>query len=306
MLKYISFFLISAITLIHFSSCKQDKKGSNNTGNLNPYDRDPCDETLNLVESNPLSAAKAMDICAFFPGSADYGLISAKYIRANGDSIGVNKQFGIMSQFGTMNLPVKGNRFFVMSTGAARTPSQAGACGSQSCFGVGTGSAPPGYPLGVQGCPVSNTINDDVGLQLVLKVPSGATGFSIDHSVFTFDYPELLCNSFNDQFAIIVDPSPSGAVNGNVAFDSLSRPMGVNSAFLNPGNTNILKGTGFDIWNDAASTGWVRTTVPVTGGSTITVKFIIYDLGDQNSDMTVLLDRFHWLQGSVQLKTFRP
>ena len=90
-----------------------------------------------------------------------------------------------------------------------------------------------------------------------------------------------------------------------MAFDSLSVPIGVNSNFLQGTNTALLAGTGFDVWGDAASTGWLRTTVPVTGGTTITIRILIYDVGDGASDSSVLLDNFLWHQSAVALKTSR-
>ena len=111
---------------------------------------------------------------------------------------------------------------------------------------------------------------------------------------FTFDYPELICTAFNDQFIVTLDTNPTGSINGNIAFDSDDIPIGVNSNFINPGLSNLLESTGFDIWGDAASTGWIRTSAPVISGQEITLRFIIWDTGDQASDSSVIIDNFQW------------
>jgi hypothetical protein len=263
----------------------------------------PCDSNLSINEADAMKAVQSLGICKTSAGNSDGGLISASYIRANDAEIQVNLQFGIMDKFGKNNIPQEGNQMLVLSSGLARTPSQTGSCGGSACTTFGVGTAPAGFPLAVPGCTVGTDIHDDVGFKLELRVPETATGFSIDHSFFTFDYPELVCKSYNDQFIILVDPAPAGALSGDVAFDAESKPIGVNCSFLQGSNASLLDGTGYDVWGDAASTGWLRTTVPVFGGSKITIRFIIYDVGDIASDCSALIDNFKWLTGTVDLKT---
>jgi hypothetical protein len=84
--------------------------------------------------------------------------------------------------------------------------------------------------------------------------------------------------------------------------DALGDPAGINSPsllractpgvyqginFACPLGTASLAGTGFD---GKSSTGWLRTTVPVTGGTDITLRVAIWDSGDGILDSTVLLD----------------
>ncbi len=67
--------------------------------------------------------------------------------------------------------------------------------------------------------------------------------------------------------------------------------------------TKWLAGTGFD--GDAGdptvhgSTGWMETHVNVTEGSTVTVRFAVYDSGSGLRDSTVLVDDFHWYHPGV-------
>jgi hypothetical protein len=303
--KFTLLVTLSLIAALSFTiSCKDDKDDDPQpvAENLNPG---PCDENISLTETQAIRAAQAADFCKLATSALDWGLVTATFIRANDTEIPVNNQIGIMQNFGPNNTARKGQRMLVMSTGRARTPAQPNSCGSSACNGPGLGSPPTGVPASVPGCPTSMNIYDDVGIKFTLRVPLNATGFSIDHHFFTFDYPELVCSGFADQFVILVDPAPVGAIIKNVALDSLFKPIGVNCAFMPSSNTGLLTGTGFDIWGDAASTGWLRTTVPVTGGTTITVRALIYDMGDGASDSSVLLDNFQWLQGPVFTRTAR-
>jgi hypothetical protein len=91
-------------------------------------------------------------------------------------------------------------------------------------------------------------------------------------------------------------------IDGNVVFDALGDHVGISSAsllracapgthsglvFACPLGTASLAGTGFD---DKAATGWLRTTVPVTGGADVTLRFAIWDSTDGILDSTVLVD----------------
>ena len=70
-------------------------------------------------------------------------------------------------------------------------------------------------------------------------------------------------------------------------------------------DASTLDGTGYgilcgDIFNpydgepNGASTGWLRTSVPVNPGEKITLTFYIYDKGDGILDSAVLIDNFRW------------
>jgi len=106
-----------------------------------------------------------------------------------------------------------------------------------------------------------------------------------------------------------VAPAPDLAgVNGNVAFDSMANPVSVNIAFFDvcegcPAGTQDLEGTGFDIWDDAGATTWLRTQAPVEGGQEFTIRFAIWDTGDSALDSTVLIDNFQWIAEPVGVGT---
>lgn len=149
---------------------------------------------------------------------------------------------------------------------------------------------------------------------------------------------------YNDQFIALVTPPPQGAyvppgsAGGNISFDGNKHPVSVNLGFFDvcdPGSPqrfaqhcktgdaaacpalpnpycplgmNDLQGTGFDTWHTnvgpAGATRWLQTQAPAQGGSTITVRFAIWDAGNAQFDSTVLVDNFQWIAtGAVPLGT---
>ena len=69
--------------------------------------------------------------------------------------------------------------------------------------------------------------------------------------------------------------------------------------------TQELAGTGFDVWDDAGATGWLVTQAPVEPGEEFSIRFAIWDTGDQAWDSTVLIDNFQWIAnaGTVTVGT---
>lgn len=271
----------------------------------------PCDGAYVLNDADPLSGAGAMGLCKVADDDTDWGIINAQYVRANGTPVvAASLQTGLAFDFGTNVDPQEGSQMLVLSTGNARTPGQPDACGSQTCFGFGGGTPPPGFPQDVPQCPGETDINDDVALEVTLRAPTNATGFSYNFNFYSFEYPEWVCDSYNDQYIAHVTPPPEGAINGNISFDSMTNPVSVNIAFFEvcagcPLGAAELAGTGFDVWNDAGATSWLVTTAPVTGGQELTIRFTIWDTGDSAYDSTVLLDNFRWIAdgGTVSVGT---
>ena len=262
-----------------------------------------CDTGLTLDDADAVHAANALDIC-----DASYGLVSAAYTRADGTPFIASQQHGIQTAFGANVVPQLGSSMLTLSSGAARTTGQPDACTSQNCDGSGAGTPPTGFPQDVPGCAGGANINDDIALELSLKAPANAKGYSFDFKFYSFEYPEWVCTTFNDQFVALVEPAPEGAINGNIAFDSQTNPVSVNIAFFDvcvgcPLGTADLEGTGFDTLNDAGATDWLRTQAPITGGEEFTIKFLLWDTGDSAYDSTVLIDNFRWLADPVAVST---
>jgi hypothetical protein len=285
-----------------------DEDCDGNIDNVAP----PCDAGLALDSNDPYHAAAAIGLCKTSTGVGDWGIVDAAYVRANGVAAGANanQMHGIMQFFGPNVSPLEGDRVLGVSSGRGRIPGQAGACGSLSCNGSGPGTAPAGFPQDVPACPGSTAINDDIALEVTLRAPTNATGYAFSFDFYSFEYPEWVCTSFNDQFIALVDPPPPGSINGNISFDAMNNPVSVNIAFFevcagcNLGEAE-LSGTGFDTWDDAGATSWLVTTAPAEPMQEITIRFAIWDTGDAAWDSTVLIDNFQWIAdgGTVDVGT---
>jgi hypothetical protein len=261
--------------------------------------------------------------------------------RASGAAFAPDVQVGLEPTFGANVHPLRGATMLTLSSGHARTSNQPFACGMESCAENTGGTPPAGFPQAVANCPPSISINDDVSLDLSLRVPTNAVGYAFDFKFHSFDFPEYVCTTFNDQFIALVAPAPAGAINGNVAFDAMHNPVSVNMGFFDvcdpsamatyasnclavggttcpsppapycPSGTSQLFGTGFDVWATNGSstyggaTTWLRTQAPAQPGALLTIRFIIWDTGDQQFDSTVLIDGFQWIlaPGTVAVST---
>lgn len=97
----------------------------------------------------------------------------------------------------------------------------------------------------------------------------------------------------------ICDPTDSASYATNCTTTCPTAP----NPYCPLGNSQ-LAATGFDTWGQAGATAWLTTQVPVHGGDVFTLRFAIWDNGDQGFDSTVLIDGFEWvLAGSVVLGT---
>lgn len=290
---------------------------------------EPCDDGLALDDVDPMDGAKSIELCqSTTPSSKLWGVLSARYVRADGTPATLDlslPQVGIQSNFGP-NVNVQGGKnMLLLSAGTARTPTQPGACGSESCpHPNGAGNPPPGFPAMVPGCDGDSNINDDIGLDLSIRAPSNATGYKFNFKFYSFEFPVYVCTSFNDQFIALVQPNPMGSMNGNIAFDSMKNPVSVNIGFFDvcdpnsiqgytnktppnpycPSGPAQLEGTGFDIWGGAppsspyensGATSWLETQAPVSGNQEFDIRFAIWNTGDEALFSSVLVDNWQWI-----------
>lgn len=266
-----------------------------------------CDDGIALNTTDPMDGARAIELCHQVTGPKDYGVISAQWVRANGQAASASPQFGVQSNFGP-NVPVRaGANMLALASGRARLPGQPDECAGTGCYGYGAGSPPPNFPQTVSGCSTGTNVNDDVGLEVALRAPTNATGYKFDFKFYTFEYPTFVCSTWNDQYITLVSPPPMGSINGNISFDSQNNPVSVNVAFFDvcsgcPQGTGELTGTGFE---GHGATTWLQTTAPVDGGSVVTIRFTIWDTADSIYDSTVIADNFRWIAsgGTVNVGT---
>jgi hypothetical protein len=263
-----------------------------------------CDAGLAIDDTDAMNAARAVELCTVAtPGGVDWGVLSANYVRGDGAPATSGMYNGLLPTFGPNVPPRFGQSMLGLSSGHARDASQPNACGSLSCSVLGAGTPETGFPQQVPGCSGGTNINDDIALEVVMRAPTNASGYTFDFTFYSFEYPEWVCTTFNDQFIAWVSPAPMGAINGNISFDSLTNPVSVNIALFEvcpgcPLGTAELQGTGFDTWDDAGATGWLVTQAPVDGGEEVTIRWAIWDTGDSAWDSTVLIDNFQWIADS--------
>jgi len=294
-----------------------------------------CDSNLAGNDTTAASAAKAIDLCQVAGQGQGWGVVNANYVRANGAALAdAGLSVALVSQFGSNAVSQNGAAMLVMSSGNARPLNHPEQCGSQTCTHHGPGTPPPNFPQDVPGCDGGTNINDDIALELELKAPSNATGYSFDFAFMSFEYPEWVCTTYNDQFIALVSPPPMGAINGNISFDSLGNPVSVNLALFDhcdpsfqsqfatncfsgncptapspycPQGNGFMAGSGFNAWDTfsgSGATGWLQTTAPISANETFTIRYAIWDTGDSALDSSVFIDNFSWTaEAGVQVGT---
>ena len=282
-----------------------------------------CDIGLDVADSDPMSGAKAVDLCRVAVGPKDWGVVSAKWVMADGSASPGNPNFdlghGMLSGFGPNVKVQHGGRMLGLSSGTARQPTDPGYSSVGGFDKQYTGNHPQGFPKESPACPgtTTGTPHDPTGLEIVVRAPSNAHGFSFNFNFFTYEWPNYICSQFNDFFVAILSPIPMGQSDGNISFDTQGNPVSVNNAFIEvcgcAGSggppcmaggktfpcalgTMGLVGTGFqDQFQDHGSTGWLFTKAPVDPGQEITMRWAVYDSGDGVLDSTTLIDNWQWI-----------
>lgn len=252
---------------------------------------------------------KAMDLCVFTsenppaPKDKTWGVISSNITLADG-SMAVapkNLQLGVLPSFGPNVLPQYGETMAAISSGVARRPGDPGYVAPQKGPNAGqNGSynaqtqcpAPPDYVAANGGvlpnpcgdCNGANctTAYDSVALRVRIRPPTNAKSFSYRLNFFSAEYPEYVCQDFNDFFVALLSGNSNPAIpaDKNIAFDSQNNPVSVNNAFFQvcfpapgapagscSGGTLELIGNGYGGWNgainDGGATGWLQNDVPM-------------------------------------------
>ncbi len=145
--------------------------------------------------------------------------------------------------------------------------------------------------------------------KLVPRTPQNANSLSFDFLYLSSEYPEWIGSDYNDTFYAMFREvgTESDDATKNVSFDARGRAISVNNDFFEaPSMLSVdITGTGYDTDTGdgtpvGSTTGWIRTTVPVTPGSTVELVFSIHDEGDQLMDSAVVLDHLRWGVEEVQ------
>jgi hypothetical protein len=164
-------------------------------------------------------------------------------------------------------------------------------------------------------------------LTVELAPPSNAAGFQFDVMFMSAEFPEFLCQTFNDTFYAIAETE---ALNDgeptNIAFDGEGDEVTVNFGYFEhpSGWSTDLSQTPYGVSDSmgecfpesrrpsctlpdycntrvglrvvGSGTGWLTAQSPIVAGeSAIRLTFSIHDEGDAILDSAVLLDNFQWL-----------
>ena len=253
---------------------------------------------------------KAMDLCVFTsedpPMLKDktWGVISSNITLADGTMAVAPKniQLGVLPSFGPNVLPQYGETMAAISSGTARRDGDPGYVAPQKgpnanqpgSYNAATQCpAPPAYVAANGGvlpnpcgdCTGANctTAYDSVALRVRIRPPTNAKSFSYRLNFFSAEYPEYLCEAFNDFFVALLtgNSHPDIPPDKNIAFDSQQNPVSVNNAFFQvcfpqvgappgscSGGTLELIGNGYGGWsgaiNDGGATGWLQNDVPMS------------------------------------------
>jgi hypothetical protein len=298
----------------------------------------------------PEDLLRAMDLCQFAdaspatPQDRKWGVIngSARFVLADGTTalpLADAVQVGVLSGFGTYVSPKKGATMAALSSGTARAPTDPGyvhpkngtVAGQVGNYDGGTQAtiqasylAPHnGVPPSPASCGVACTsacdqAYDSVDLRFSVRVPTNAKSFSYDFKFYSSEFPDYVCQKYNDAFVALLSSTWKPAAgqaplpaDGNIAADALGNPVSVNNGFFQvcfpplgapagtcPSGTLDLIGNGMGGWGsdlrNGGGTDWLTNTAPVVPGETIELQFVLWDAGDHHLDSLVLLDNFRW------------
>jgi hypothetical protein len=272
-----------------------------------------------------------------------WGVISARYVFADGATSSQTPgssylctgnggkgsppnalSHGLLPKFGNQVNVREGSSMLALSSGVAREGVNGDSPGgAEMCTKSGT---PSGFPTpSTAACPGQNIddspiANDPIALEMVIRAPTNAKSIAFDFDFYTYEFPTYVCSEYNDFFVGLLSSSNSSVPqNKNVSFDTQNNPVSVNNGFLEvckaqqagptdkdfacAQGTGELDGTGFE---DHAATGWLQTTAAITPGEEFTIRFAIWDMGDEVLDSTVLIDNFRFDVNEGQNQTVRP
>jgi hypothetical protein len=215
-----------------------------------------CDAGLVSNSSEPLEYAAAMELCQTTSENAPlpmrtWGVLSAEFTLANGESMPLSVQRSIRDAFGAID-PSGGENLVVLSTGRAAAPNQMQPSFAAFEPGEDLGTsvpAPPDwivanggeFPASCEGVNPTPGIqaNDSVMLTLRVRVPTNARSFTTSMFFFTAEYPEWVCSQYNDFFVTLVDSAATtNPADKNIAIydDGQAQwPVGINLLKTAPG-----------------------------------------------------------------------
>ena len=187
-----------------------------------------CDGALS-ASGGALDHARAIGLCKV-ASEHSWGVIEASFVRADGVTPCTDsRQYRILNDFGSGNLPTEGQQMAVYSSGTARDRDDWGWVqpNGNDAYQAGTLSTPAYAVPPAAGCQSGTAGYDSCGLKLKLRAPTNANSFSFNFNFFTSEYPEWLCTAYNDAFVAYYDGSLNTQADKNISFDSNGNPVSV-------------------------------------------------------------------------------
>lgn len=239
---------------------------------------------------------KAMDLCQFTTMAAPkpmkkWGVIHTDLLLADGTGVVVPKdlQVGVLANYGTNVVPRKGPTMAAISSGTARDagdpgyvhPQNGTLMGQSGTYNANTLVGVPAPWLAAHNgvvpspgnCPVCSGATcsqafDSVNLKAQIRVPTNAKSFSYSFKFYTAEYPEFVCQQFNDFFLTLLKstwkPAPVKAcmIGSDCESGTCTAGMCVQAAPL-PADSNIS----FDGQKNAVSVnnGFFEVCFPAVG-----------------------------------------
>lgn len=275
-----------------------------------------CDDAAGPPDG--FSAARAIGLCErTTTAEQTWGVLDARITQASGEGMPESFQWEVLDGLGAAT-PRIGNAMLSLSNASA---GEIGV-GANRCQEIVDDvdarpeAPPPGHPYPSSTCPGAGNgdVLQSVALEVRLRVPTNAAGYRIGSNFYTREFPDFVCDRYNDAFVILEERE---GVWQNVALDADGNTISVNNALLEvcrPGvyagrryacaeGARELNGTGFDVdcnipqtrESPGGATGWICTDAPVNPGEIITLRFAIWDTGDPYLSSLALIDGFSWL-----------
>jgi hypothetical protein len=266
---------------------------------------DDCDGQVDETEASCDSAAAGLHDASSLASAV--GLCDSRFAVSH-TFTGSMSAAVALADFGTSVLSQEGLALAVLSNGIAGRKGDPGWVAVQpgTDFMQTVNAPDPTFPFNA-GCMQTavTTVHDLATLQLTLKVPQNAHSLAFDFDFYSSEFPAYVCTAYNDAFLAMLDGK-------NIALDAQGQGITINSSLFtvcaNSGtqtkcttSASTLAGSGYGEPDTAVppvtqggATGWLTTRAPVTPGSTVTLKLLIYDDGDGVYDSAVVIDALRW------------
>ena len=124
-------------------------------------------------------------------------------------------------------------------------------------------------------------------MQQTVELDDDVKTLAFDYNFLSEEPPEWVGTQYNDTFRVeILDLN--GVVVETVVYESVN----TSTWYANPTVNGVWFTVGYSTGRPVYQTGWTSVTVDIGkyAGQTVTLRFLVYDLGDRQYDSAVLID----------------